>query len=148
MLNEITDVDVEFKEEILKYLFRPITEMYIPIPDSYNFHQQHPNFFVKDLVHFNAKKNFTTSVEERSFNLVFEPSGEKIKAYIGQQAGKSIMSIESMQHLGNWILKGIFQLKDYEVLTKDKLEEIGINSIVLYRTKSDNNVHLQFVYVE
>ena len=148
VLNEITDVDVEFKEEILKLLFRPITEMYIPIPDSYNFHQQHPNFFVKNIFHFNAKKNFTTSVEKRSFDLVFEPSGEKIKAYIGQQAGKSIMSVESMQHLGNWILKGIFQLKDYEVLTKDKLEEIGINSIVLYRTKSDNDVHLQFIYVE
>ena len=83
-----------------------------------------------------------------SFNLVFEPSGERVKAYIGQQAGKSIMSVESMQHLGNWILKGIFQLKDYEVLTKDKLEEIGINSIVLYRTKSDNDVHLQFIYAE
>ena len=148
VLNEITDVDVEFKEEILKLLFRPITEMYIPIPDSYNFHQQHTNFFVKNIFQFNTKKNFTTSVEERSFNLVFEPSGEKIKAYIGQQAGKSIMSIESMQYLGNWILKGIFQLKDYEVLTKDKLEEIGINSIVLYRTKSDNDVHLQFIYVE
>ena len=38
----------EFKEEALKILFRTHQEMYIPIPDSKDFHKNNSNFFVKN----------------------------------------------------------------------------------------------------
>ena len=74
--------------------------------------------------------------------------GQKIGEGKNQDAGKAIESCESQSYLGEWILKGIFQLKDYEPLTKEKLDEIGINGIRLYKTNINNDVHLEFIYID
>lgn len=39
----------ELKKDIFKLLYRPMDEMYIPIPDSAQFHKDHPNFLEKDM---------------------------------------------------------------------------------------------------
>ena len=43
-----------------------------------------------------------------NFNLVFEPSGDVLPAFIAQDDGKAIESVEKQTILGEWILKGIF----------------------------------------
>lgn len=41
--------DSNFENEIAKLLFRPVDEMYIPIPDSAHFHKEHPDFLERIL---------------------------------------------------------------------------------------------------
>ena len=146
-LNKVDDL--EFKEESLKILFRTHQEMYIPIPDSKRFHKSNPKFFVdigKDL--FGESGALTVEEEDRSFDLVFEPSGEKIRAHITQDYGKGLASKDCQAILGKWILQDIFQLKPYEPLTKKRLDEIGLNGLRLYRIKGDNSVHIQFIWID
>ena len=50
-------------------------------------------------------------------------------AYINQEAGKAIQSTDKQEILGNWILRGVFQLKEREVLTSQRLNELEINGI-------------------
>jgi len=141
--------NADFKEDALKILFRTHQEMYIPIPDSKNFHKTNPNFFVnheKEL--FNESGTLTATEEERSFDLVFEPSGEKVQAHITQDFGKGLASKDSQAILGKWILQDIFQLKPYEPLTRKRLEEIGLNGIRLYKNKGDSSVHIQFIWID
>ncbi len=120
----------EFKDAVLKLIFRPKDEIYIPIPDSRNFHEQHPDFFGKD-------KNFT---------LVFEPSGKELRAFITQDYGKAIESYERQKYLGEWILRKVFQLRDYEPLTSERLKEIGVNGIRLEKD-SGGRIHLYFIWI-
>ena len=139
----------EFVNTVKRYLYRPQDEMYIPIPKSKFFHEKYPNFFAEGAGTFvPGTSKLALLPEERSFNLVFEPSGKTIRSFITQDAGKAIESCESQSYLGEWILKGIFQLKDYEPLTKEKLDEIGINGIRLYKTNINNDVHLEFIYID
>lgn len=139
----------EFKDDALKLLFRTHQEMYIPIPDSRNFHKSNPKFFVnigKDL--FDDSGTLAVEEEDRSFDLIFEPSGEKIRAHITQDYGKGLASKDCQAILGKWILQDIFQLKPYEPLTKKRLDEIGLNGLRLYKIKGDNSVHIQFIWID
>ncbi len=131
-----------FIKDVEKLIFRPRNEMYIPIPNSKKFHTEHPDFFCKN------GSDLILSKEERKFNLVFEPSGDILQAYITQDSGKAIESYSKQSYLGEWVLRGIFQLGKYEQLTKEKLNEIGINAIQLYRVNTDSNVHLKFIWVD
>ena len=133
--------------DVDKMLYRPMNELYIPIPNSRKFHEKHPNFFTKDNISFNSKGNLTIPKEKRVFNLVFEPSGNTISSFIAQDWGKGIESDESMSKLGEWILREIFQLKEYEPLTIEKLNEVEINAIRLYKTHNSNDVHIQFTWI-
>ena len=139
----------DLQDDALKILFRTHQEMYIPIPDSKNFHKSNPNFFVnigKDL--FDEAGKLTTTEEERTFDLIFEPSGEKVKAHITQDFGKGLASKDNQAILGKWILQDIFQLKPYEPLTKKRLDEIGLNGLRLYKLKNDSNVHIEFIWID
>ena len=139
----------EFETEVTKILYRPMDEMYIPIPDSAQFHKNHPNFFGKN---FGKVKPGTNKLElekeQRRFNLVFEPSGDSIPAYITQDNGKAIESAEKQSYLGEWILRGIFQLDKYEPLTSKKLMELNINGMRFTKYNDSDDIHVEFIWID
>lgn len=139
----------ELKKDIYKMLYRPMDEMYIPIPDSAQFHKEHPNFFGKG---FGKTKDGTSKLElpkeERRFNLVFEPSGDVLSAYITQDNGKAIESAEKQTYLGEWILRGVFQLEEYEPLTSSRLAELNINGLRFTRYKGSDDIHIEFIWID
>ena len=139
----------EFEGEITKVLYRPMDEMYIPIPDSAQFHKKHPNFFGEGfgkLVPGTSK--LALAKEQRRFNLVFEPSGDSLPVYITQDNGKAIESAEKQTYLGEWILRGIFQLKEYEPLTSQRLAELNINGLRFTRYKDSEDIHIEFIWID
>lgn len=142
----------ELKQDIAKLLFRPKDEIYIPIPNSVKFHTQHPDFFSKGVGNLKRTNESNWKLplpkEQCKFTLVFEPSGNKIESYITQDAGKAIESWEKQSYLGNWILRKIFQLQEYEPLTIKRLNEIQINGIRLEKRNNDNSVHIYFIWID
>ncbi len=139
--------NAELYAELKKIMYRPVNEMYIPLPTSRKFHDEHPDFFVKGGFKFNKAKMIQTP-EERTFNLVFEPSGDSMTAFISQDDGKAIESTESMGKLGEWILRRVFQLDELEPLTVKRLNEIGINGIRLEKYSGSDDIHLSFIWIE
>ncbi len=136
-------------KETRKMVYRPFNEMYIPIKNSRKLHEDDPNFFGDHIGEFKGNTSkLLHPKEERQFNLVFEPSGTSIRSFITQDNGKGIESCEHQDVLGNWILTEVFQLKPDERLTTEKLNEVGKNGIRLYRTDEDDNVHLEFIWID
>lgn len=82
------------------------------------------------------------------FNLVFEPSGDSLPAYITQDEGKAIESVEKQSYLGEWILREVFQLGEYEPLTTERLEELNINGIRLTKYRGSKDIHLEFIWID
>jgi len=104
--------------EIEKMVYRPVGEVYIPIPDSKNFHKNFPDFFAKNAGKLKqGKASLALPKENRTFKLKFISSGNVIDAYINQDAGKAIQSIDRQDILGEWLLRGVFQLEERELLT-------------------------------
>lgn len=130
---------------IKKALYRPITELYIPIPNSKEFHTVHTDFFGKDYGKLEGKKLLH---KKAKFNLVFEPSKESIPCFLTQDYGKGIESCGKQSLLGEWILYHVFRLKPYEPLTKTKLDEIGINGIRIYKYENSEDIHLEFIWID
>ena len=62
---------------------------------------------------------------------------------VAQQGGKALMSNPNSA-LGEWILRDILQLKEAELLTKEKLDTIGIDSVKLSKLKN-GNYYLDFI---
>jgi len=138
--------------EISKLLYRPKDEIYIPIPESNRFHVLNPDFFNERFGRYVREHNGAIQIndipkEDRTFTLVIEPSGEEIECFITQDNGKGIQSINKQSVLGDWILRKIFQLEEYEPLTNERLYEIGINGVKLFKY-NDNKVHLSFVWID
>ena len=132
-----------------KYLFRPMSEMYIPIGHSKEFHTAHPDFFAPSAGLLKSDgKTLALPKEERAFTLCFEPSGNRIRSFITQDTGKGIESTEKQSYLGDWILRDVFRLQNYEPLSERKLDEIGINAFRLYRTNADDMVHIEFTQLD
>ena len=141
--------DEELEADVTKVLYRPMDEMYIPIPDSAQFHKNHPNFFGKEfgrLVPGTSK--LALSKEQRRFNLIFDPSGDSLPVYITQDNGKAIESAEKQTYLGEWILRGVFQLEEYEPLTSQKLEELNINGLRFSRYEDSDDIHIEFIWID
>lgn len=138
--------------EVLPMIMRPQHEMYIPIPGARAFHENHPDFFAPKAGTFKQEKSMANKLalpkENRVFDLIFEPSGTKIKAFITQDNGKAIESLESQAILGKWILQGVFQLQPYEPLTEERLRRVGINGIRFYKLKGQEGVHLEFIWID
>ena len=139
----------ELKNDIYKVLYRPMDEMYIPIPNSAQFHRENPDFFGKG---FGKTKEGTSKLElpksERRFNLVFEPSGDVLPAYITQDNGKAIESVEKQTYLGEWILRDVFQLEEHEPLTSRRLKELNINGLRFTKYKGSDDIHLEFIWID
>ena len=73
-------------KEIEQLVYRPVSEVYIPLPDSKNFHDERPDFFGPGIGSFKPdSKKLALSKEERTFKLRFLPSGDVINAYINQE---------------------------------------------------------------
>lgn len=139
----------ELRKDLYKTLYRPMDEMYIPIPDSAQFHRDHPNFFGRDYGKLKPGTNkLALPKEERKFNLVFEPSGDVLPAYITQDNGKAIESAEKQTYLGEWILRGVFQLEEYEPLTSRRLAELNINGLRFTRYKGSDDIHIEFIWID
>lgn len=139
----------ELIEDVRKLLYRTMNELYIPIPNARKFHDNNPNFFGPNIGTFvEGTKKLALPKEQCKFDLVFEPSGNKIKAFITQDDGKGIESLDKQSLLGEWILKEVFRLGDYEPLTMKRLDEIGINAIRLYKTVDNDDIHLQFIWID
>ena len=105
---------------------RPAYEAYAQIPTY--IHQLYPNFFGFNALDDDARSN-------SSFNLHF-PNGKIIPAKITQDRGKGLQT-NPQSELGKWLLFNIFGLKEYEILTRDIIDEKEIDSIKI--TKIDNN---------
>ncbi len=149
-MNQINDSALA--EDVRKLIYRPAEEIYIPIPNSKSFHHNHPQFFfaggvygADDGIKSKGKKY---SMNERSFNLIFEPSGKAIRSYITQDNGKAIESCNKQTYLGNWILRKVFQLKPYQPLTRKVLDNLQINGVRLYKEKGADDIHLLFIYID
>ena len=138
-----------FIDAVEKLVYRPKDELYIPIPKAKEFHLKHPDFFGPNIGSFKDNSNkLALKKEECEFNLVFEPSGDSIRSFITQDNGKAIESVEKQSYLGEWILRGVFQLDEFEPLTSDRLNDIGINGIRIYKMDDVPDVHLQFIWID
>lgn len=137
--------NAELRENVIKFVYRPKNEIYIPVRNSTVFHREHKDFFAPGAGSF--IKDSTKLQENSRFTLVLEPSGEEIECYISQSNGKAIMSYGKQSILGEWLLRKVFQLREYEPLTQKRLEELEINGMRLYK-KNDGKVHLQFIYID
>lgn len=89
---------------------RDVNEVYIPIPAK--IHHNFPSFFPP---------------RDKPFSL-FLPNGKILSTKICQDGGKALMS-HSNKELGQWILRDVLKLDEGELLTYDKLQEIGIDSV-------------------
>ncbi|WP_211284571.1 hypothetical protein [Rummeliibacillus pycnus] len=140
----------EIENAVSKLVYRPASEMYIPIPDSRKFHNEHPDFFGKNIGTFmDGTSKLALSKSERSFRLEFLPSGDAITAYINQDNGKSIQSTQNQGILGEWILRGVFQLAKREPLTGKRLDELGINAIRLKKFSDHaRGIGLEFTWID
>ena len=140
----------EFEEKIIKLLFRPKSEVYIPIPNARKFHKAHPDFFGPQIGTFKSSNSSKLNLdkENRTFMLVFEPSGQKMKAFITQDNGKAIESWDKQSIMGKWLINDVFQLQDYEKLTLERLEELNINGIRLEKNIETGEIHFSFIWID
>lgn len=102
-------------------------EVYIPFPA--NLRKKYPEFFPP---------------REQCFDVKL-PSGKFISMKVCQDNDKAIMSNPN-KALGEWILRNVLQLEELEILTYDKLLEIGIDSVVF--EKQENNYTVDFRRIE
>lgn len=133
-------------QEVQRVAYRPSDELEIRIPNAWQFHHIYPKFFVDAPIFRSNSKKCVSSKKDRTFKLRFLPSGDEIDAYINQENGKAIESAEKQTILGQWILRKVFQLKPYEPVTQDKLNEMGINGIRL--TKKSDAIELSFIWID
>lgn len=103
---------------------RDISEVYIPVP-AY-VHSKYPDFFPD---------------RETPFTLRL-PGGREMQSKICQSGGKALMSY-SNRELGQWILREVLKLKEGELFTTEKMQEIGIDSVRIDRI-SDNLYEMNF----
>ncbi len=89
---------------------RDYNEVYIPMPAKIN--HQYPNFF---------------PARDHPFNLKL-PNGNIMKSKVCQDGNKALMSY-SNKELGTWILRDVLKLNEGELLTYDRLQILGIDSV-------------------
>ena len=105
-------------------------EVYISIPSW--IHKVKTNFFEYN----------TEDYRTNSFNVKL-PNGNILSMKVAQQGGKALMSNPNSA-LGKWILRDILQLKEKELVTKQQLNIIGIDSVKLSKD-IDGNYYLDFL---
>lgn len=140
----------ELIADVEKLVYRDSKEVYIPIPDARHFHETHPHFFGKNIGTFDEtnKRKLALNKDDRVFMLKFLASGDEIEAYINQENGKAIQSIHKQGILGEWLLKGVFQLQEREALTYEKLVDLSINAIRLTKFKNSSIIGIEFIWID
>lgn len=96
---------------------RDFGEIYIPIPIE--IHKRFPNFFPP---------------RDQKFNLKV-PTDEILSAKVCQENSKALMT-DPNKALSDWLLRKVLQLKEGEIATIEKLNELGFDSVII--TKIDN----------
>jgi len=85
-------------------------EAYIPIP--VDVHNKYPHFFPD---------------RDTTFSLKL-PNGTNMNSKVCQENSKALMS-QSNRELGKWILRDVLKLSEGELLTYEKLQALGIDSV-------------------
>jgi hypothetical protein len=98
---------------------RDLGEVYIPIP--IDIRKQFPNFFPKRDVHFKLKI----------------PTGEIFSAKVCQDSSKALMTNPN-KALSDWLLRKVFQVKEGELLTIEKMNELGFDSVIIFKDDNEN----------
>lgn len=98
---------------------RDLGEVYIPTP--IDIHKQFPNFFPKRDVHFKLKI----------------PTGEIFSAKVCQDNSKALMTNPN-KALSDWLLRKVFQVKEGELLTIEKMNELGFDSVIIFKDDGEN----------
>lgn len=93
---------------------RHYNEIYIRIPSW--IHKVFPNFFPP---------------RDQSFQLIL-PDGNILSAKVCQDNSKALMTNPN-KDLGNWLLRQVMNLNEGELLTYNKLEQLDIDSVVIYK---------------
>ena len=98
---------------------RNFGEIYIPIPKQ--IHKDYPNFFPK---------------RDQDFNLQI-PTGEIFNAKVCQQDSKALMTNPN-KALSDWLLRKVLQLAEGEIATIEKLDELGLDSVIITKDENGN----------
>lgn len=98
---------------------RDFGEVYIPIPSE--IHKQFPNFFPD---------------RDKLFDLKI-PTGEIFSAKVCQDNSKALMTNPN-KALSDWLLRKVFQVKEGELLTIEKMEALGFDSVIIIKDKDGN----------
>jgi hypothetical protein len=89
-------------------------EVYIPIPSW--IHKYFQGFFPPRDQHFNLKL----------------PNGKVLKSKVCQDGSKALMS-DPNKDLGEWILREVLGLREGELLTYEKLQKVGVDTVGIYK---------------
>lgn len=96
---------------------RDFGEVYIPIP--IDIHYKYPKFFPK---------------RDQEFKLQI-PTGEIFKAKVCQDNSKALMTNPN-KALSDWLLRKLLRIKEGELATIAKLNELGFDSVIIQKDKS------------
>jgi hypothetical protein len=96
---------------------RDLGEVYIPIPIE--IHKLYPNFFPP---------------KDAPFDLRI-PTGEVFSSKVCQDNSKALMTNPN-KALSDWLLRKVFQIKEGELLTIEKMNKLGFDSVIIYKYES------------
>ena len=96
---------------------RDFGEVYIPIPIE--IHNKFPDFFPP---------------RDEPFELKI-PTGEVFSAKVCQDNSKALMTNPN-KALSDWLLRKVFQVKEGEILTIEKMNELGFDSVIIYKEEN------------
>jgi len=100
---------------------RDFGEIYIPIPAE--IHRQFPDFFPK---------------RDEYFSLEI-PTGEIFSAKVCQDNSKALMTNPN-KALSEWLLRKVFRLKEGELLTTEKMNTLGFDSVIITKTTTNYRI--------
>lgn len=124
---------------------RPIAEVYIPIPKDY--WRKHPFWFNPKIDMRDYKKyKKDTGLSSYRFSLHL-PNGKVYPALIGQQGFKALET-DPQSALGEWLLYDVLKLSKGEIVTDEKLSEVGFDSVKLWRNDplDYSNIWIDFAH--
>ena len=98
---------------------RDFGEVYIPIPIE--IHKLFPNFFPS---------------RDELFDLQV-PTDEVFSAKVCQENSKALMTNPN-KALSDWLLRRVFQLQEGEIATFEKMNELGFDSVIIYKDRFQN----------
>lgn len=148
-VESLNDYDITMR--VKKALYRPVRELYVPIPNAHDWNANHPNFFGKNvgLLRSDNPKKLALNKKDRTFKMEFLASGDVVDAFLTQDYGKGIQSLGDQQILGEWILQGVFQLGEREPLTAKRLTELHINAIRMNKYEdNERGIGLEFIWID
>lgn len=114
---------------------RDFDEVYIPIPSE--IYKLFPNF----LPYLEYADETKSSKATPKFKVKL-PDGNSITCKVAQSGGKALMS-DPNKALGEWILRKVLGLRKGELLTREYLDKLGIDSVRLTKN-SDEEFELDF----